>query len=94
MLVATFTDLLLFMPFFYLARCSDHTLYSGSCIDLKQREKTHNQGKGAKYTRSRLPVRFVYHETFATTSEAMKREAAIKKWSKARKEELIADGNL
>ncbi len=75
---------------FYLARCSDGSLYSGSCVDLGEREKTHNAGKGAKYTRSRLPIRFVHHETFATKSEALKREAEVKRWTKERKELLVS----
>ncbi|MFH1546231.1 MAG: GIY-YIG nuclease family protein [Patescibacteria group bacterium] len=83
------------MPFyFYLARCSDNSLYSGSCVDLKNREKTHNDGKGAKYTRSRRPVRIVYSEKFATRSEAMKREAEVKKWTRAKKINLVKCGHL
>lgn len=78
------------MPhYFYLARCNDNSLYSGTCTDLLQREAVHNAGKGAKYTRSRTPIRFVYHEEFLTRSEALKREAAVKKWSKEKKEALI-----
>jgi len=76
--------------YFYLARCSDRSLYSGSCIDLKEREKIHNTGKGAKYTRSRRPIRFVYHEKFSTLSAARKREAQVKTWSKQKKESLVA----
>lgn len=77
------------MPYyFYLARCSDGSLYSGSCTDLAEREKKHNAGKGAKYTRSRLPIVFVYTETFKTKSAAMKREAAVKKLKKEEKEKL------
>lgn len=80
------------MPyFFYLARCSDDSLYAGICKDLEEREKKHNDGSGAKYTRSRLPIRFVYSETFATKSDAMKREAEVKKWKKEQKEGLIAE---
>jgi putative endonuclease len=75
--------------FFYLARCGDGSLYAGTCIDVKGREEAHNSGKGAKYTRSRLPVRIIYTETFETLSEARRREAEIKKWSKTEKEELI-----
>ena len=78
------------MPyFFYLARCSDDSLYAGICKDLKEREKKHNDGSGAKYTRSRLPIRFVHTETFATKSDAMKREAEVKTWKKEEKEGLI-----
>ena len=71
----------------YILKCSDNTLYTGWTTDLKKRLKTHNQGKGAKYTRSRLPVTLVYY-TVATV-EAMYREAAIKKLSRPQKERLI-----
>jgi putative endonuclease len=74
--------------FFYLARCSDNSLYAGICKDLNEREKKHNNGSGAKYTRSRLPVHFVHTETYATKSDAMKREAEVKKWKKEDKERL------
>lgn len=78
------------MPFFfYLARCSDNSLYSGSCKDVKSREKMHNEGKGAKYTRARLPIKIVYFEEFENRSEACKRESAVKKFTKKQKEELI-----
>jgi len=75
--------------YFYLARCADDSLYSGYCRDLQAREKVHNTGKGAKYTRSRRPVVFAYHEEFKDRSGAMKREAEVKKWTRARKEELV-----
>lgn len=79
------------MPhYFYLARCSDDSLYSGTCIDLQEREAMHNSGKGAKYTRSRLPIRMVYHEEYETLSEARKREAEVKRFSRNKKEELIS----
>ncbi|MDP7477349.1 MAG: GIY-YIG nuclease family protein, partial [Candidatus Peribacteraceae bacterium] len=76
--------------YFYLARCSDDSLYSGCCMNLKERETTHNSGKGAKYTRSRRPIKFVYSEEFETLSEAKRREAEVKKWSKANKEDLLS----
>jgi putative endonuclease len=75
--------------YFYLARCSDNSLYAGTCIDVLEREKKHNEGKGAKYTRSRLPVQIIYTESFETLSEARKREAEVKKWSKEKKEVLL-----
>ena len=75
--------------YFYLARCADGSLYSGYCKDLKKREEMHNIGKGAKYTRAHLPVKIVYSEEYATQSEALKREAEVKKFSKARKEQLV-----
>ena len=75
--------------FFYLARCSDDSLYAGTCINLKERETKHNKGKGAKYTRSKGPVKIIYHEKFKTLGEARRREAAVKKLPKEKKEELI-----
>lgn len=78
------------MPHFaYLARCSDGSLYAGTCMDLAAREAKHNDGTGAKFTRSRRPVTIVYHEEFATLSEARVREAQIKKLTKAAKELLV-----
>jgi putative endonuclease len=83
------------MPFhFYLARCTDDSLYSGYCKDLVDREKTHNEGKGAKYTRARRPVEIIYSEKFATRSEAMQREAAVKKLTKIEKEKLVDRGRV
>jgi len=79
------------MYFVYMARCSDHSLYTGYTSDLKQREMKHNQGKGAAYTRMRRPVKFVYSETFDTRSGAMKREYAIKKMRKRDKEKLVVE---
>ncbi len=79
------------MPYyFYLARCADGSLYAGTCNDLEERAKRHNAGKGAKYTRSRRPVRFVYHEGYPTLTEARRREAQVKTWNKAEKEHLVA----
>lgn len=75
--------------FFYLARCSDNSLYAGTCIDPVEREKKHNEGKGAKYTRSRSPVKIIYTESFETLSDARKREAAVKRMSKETKEQLL-----
>ena len=78
------------MPhYFYLARCSDDSLYAGTCVDLKEREEKHNIGKGAKYTRGRGPVQIVYHEKYGSRSAALKREAEVKKWRKSEKEALI-----
>ena len=78
------------MPhFFYLARCADESLYAGTCVDLDARLEKHNAGTGAKYTRSRRPVRIVYSEEFQMISEARRREAEVKQWSKSEKEQLI-----
>lgn len=77
------------LHFFYLARCADGSLYAGTCIDVAAREAKHNDGTGAKYTRSRRPVSIIYHEPFATISDARKREAEVKKWPKDAKEKLV-----
>jgi len=73
----------------YLLRCGDDSLYCGWTTDLQNRLKAHTSGKGAKYTRSRLPVTLVWWKTFATRQEAMSREWHIKHLSKAEKEALI-----
>lgn len=73
----------------YIVECGDHTFYTGSSPDIFKRIMVHNSGKGAKYTRSRLPVSLVYTEQFATRSEALKREAIIKKMTRKEKENLI-----
>lgn len=76
--------------FFYLARCADGSLYAGTCLDLAEREAKHNDGTGAKYTRSRRPVTIVYHEELPTLSAVRKREAAVKKLTRDAKERLIS----
>ena len=75
--------------YFYIARCADMSLYAGTCLDLALREAKHNTGKGAKYTRSRRPVRIVYSEEYETLGDARRREAEVKKWKKVQKESLI-----
>ncbi len=75
--------------FAYILRCADNSLYCGYTTDPVAREKTHNSAKGAKYTRSRLPVKLVYVEEYADKSSALKREAALKRLSHAEKEKLI-----
>jgi putative endonuclease len=73
----------------YLLRCADGTLYTGYARDPKNREKVHNDGRGAKYTASRRPVSLVYYEPVASISAALKREHQVKRWTRARKEALI-----
>ena len=75
--------------YFYLARCADGSLYAGICVDLEARFEKHNTGKGAKYTRARRPVECVYFEQLPDQSAALKREAAVKKFTRAKKEALI-----
>ena len=80
------------MYFVYILVCEDDSLYCGYTNDLAARLDAHNSGKGAKYTKSRLPVQMVYHESFETKSEALKREAAIKKMARHEKMHLILYG--
>lgn len=75
----------------YMLRCRDNSLYTGYTNDVKRREQVHNTGKGAKYTRSRLPVKLIYWETFDDKSQALQREAAIKAMPKAQKERMIRE---
>ena len=74
----------------YILQCADDTLYTGSTSDLCRRLAAHNRGKGAKYTRSRLPVRMVYAEEQPDRSAALRREAAVKKLTRAQQKTLIA----
>ena len=69
----------------YLLLCADTSLYAGWTNDPERRLKAHNSGTAAKYTRARLPVEMVYLEEFETQSEAMKREAALKKLTREQK---------
>ena len=73
----------------YILSCADGTYYTGWSSDPARREKVHNSGKGAKYTRSRLPVRLVYTEKLPDRISAMRREYAIKQMDRAGKEKLI-----
>ena len=76
------------MNYTYMVRCRDGSLYTVWTTDIEKRIKAHNEGKGAKYTRSRRPVKLVYYEIFATKKEAMSREYAIKRLKKKAKEKL------
>jgi len=75
----------------YMVRCSDGSLYTGIAKDVEKRVAEHNSEKtGAKYTKSRRPVRLVYREAVASRSEASRRELAIKRLNKKQKEALIS----
>ncbi len=74
--------------FTYMVRCCDGSLYTGWTNHLEARVRAHNEGRGAKYTKSRRPVELVYWEKFGSKQEAMSREAAIKKLTKQEKEKL------
>lgn len=73
----------------YIVRCCDDTLYTGIAKDVDERLKKHNSGKGAAYTRARGPVSLLYHEEGLTRSEALVREAAIKRLPRDKKETLV-----
>ena len=75
----------------YILRCGDGTLYTGWTNDLEKRLRTHAAGKGAKYTRARLPVTLVYTEVFETEHEARSREYGIKRLTRSQKLSLIKD---
>lgn len=76
--------------FVYLARCGDGSLYTGITNDLETRLEAHNRGKGAAYTRGRLPVLLIYSEAVADRAAALRREAEIKRMSRPRKLELVS----
>lgn len=78
----------------YMVECSDGSLYTGWTNCIEKRLKDHNSGKGARFTRARRPVKLRYLEISNTKSEAMKREAAIKKLNHAQKIQLIRQGEL
>ena len=74
--------------FVYIVRCADQTLYTGVALDVDARIVQHNSGRGAKYTRSRLPVELIYREPAADRSAALRREAEIKRLDAAAKRVL------
>ena len=76
--------------FVYIVECADNTLYTGITTDMERRVNEHNSsGKGAKYTKTRQPVKMVYFEVAENRSMASKREAEIKKLSRKEKMDLI-----
>lgn len=78
------------MPFVYIVRCADGTLYTGWALDVQARLRAHNAGRGARYTRARRPVTLLYSESVPTRGDALRRERAIKGWPRARKLALCA----
>ncbi|MGN0955418.1 GIY-YIG nuclease family protein [Dialister sp.] len=77
--------------FTYMVRCADGTLYTGFTVDdLEKRIRTHNSGKGARYTRSRLPVELVWYRRFSTEHEARSLEWHMKRKTRKEKEALAA----
>ena len=78
------------MNWVYILRCADESLYTGWTNDLERRLAAHQAGRGARYTRSRLPVELVYSESWPAKEQAMSREWQIKKLSRSEKLQLIA----
>ena len=78
----------------YIVKCSDKTFYTGITNNIKLRLETHNLGKGAKYTKSRLPVILVYLEPVDDKSSALRREMEIKKLNRSQKINLINSTDL
>ena len=76
----------------YVVRCADETWYTGIAKDLTARLADHNAGRGAKYTKGRLPVALIYSEPASDRSEASRREHAIKRMPKAQKQALVSGG--
>ena len=76
------------MNYTYIVECSDGTLYTGWTNNIEKRILAHNEGRGAKYTRGRTPVKLVHLEEFETKEEAMSREFAIKQLTREQKLKL------
>jgi predicted GIY-YIG superfamily endonuclease len=73
----------------YILLCGDGSLYTGIAKDVQARVKQHGEGRGAAYTRTRLPVKLLYQQKSLTHSEALIREAQIKAMPRSKKEEII-----
>ena len=82
------------MNYTYILECSDGSFYTGWTNKLEKRINCHNKGKGAKYTRGRLPLKLVYFEEFIEKRDAQKREYVIKHLTRNDKLNLIKDFNL
>ena len=78
------------MWFVYIVRCSDDSLYIGETDDVPSRVSRHNDGRGSTFTVGRRPVRLVYTETLNSRDEALVREQQLKRWTRTKKEALIA----
>lgn len=79
--------------FFYVLECNDGSYYAGYTNDLDKRVSVHNEGKGAKYTRAKRPVRCIYFETYETKQKAMQVEYRFKQLTRKKKEEHIRKGS-
>ena len=77
------------MAYMYILECSDGTYYTGSTIYLERRISEHQNGKGAKYTRARLPLKLIYYEEYPQVKEAFYREKQVQRWRRKKKKALI-----
>ena len=77
--------------YMYVVECSDGSYYTGYTTDVKRRLAVHNSGKGAKYTRARLPVKLIYVEGFASKEDAMSAEALFKRKTRMQKENYFKE---
>lgn len=78
----------------YILLCADKTFYIGTSNNVEKRVKTHNAGKGAKYTKARRPVQLLYTEKLTDKSTALKREIELKKYSRSKKEKLLLNAGI
>ena len=80
------------MHYFYVLECADGSYYAGYTNNLEKRVDTHNEGKGAKYTRARRPVVLRYYEQYETKTEAMQAEYRFKQLKRPEKERIVQMG--
>jgi putative endonuclease len=81
------------MPYVYIVECANGALYTGWTVNVEQRVKVHNAGRGARYTRMHGPVKLVYAEELPDRVAAQKRELEIKRWPREKKLKLITAGD-
>ena len=77
--------------YMYVLECRDGSYYTGYTTDVRKRLSVHNSGKGAKYTRARLPVKLIYAQGFASKEEAMSAEALLKRKKRPQKERFLSE---
>ena len=82
------------MTWVYILRCSDHSLYVGNTENLDARLRAHNEGRGGSYTARRRPLAVAYHEELPSIEDARRREHQLKRWSRLKKEALVAGAGL
>ena len=80
-----------YKAYMYVLECRDGSYYTGYTTDVKRRLAVHNSGKGAKYTRARLPVKLIYAQGFSSKEEAMSAEALLKRKTRMKKVDYLND---